>query len=385
MQPGNHVFATFSGGLIVSALRYCALFAIVTMAAFVGLALGADTMIRRAGLASHLDNGSPASNGLFGRTGELATIYNRQGLNAARPNLIVLGASSAIKLLDDDLAREAQHHPALQGYAISNMSVMGLAFPGFGEVAELAYRAMPPASRGKTIFVVGSYYGFFYQTELDRFERTFRDNVRAFGLYDIDPTGRFRETMPSAVERLALEAFRPLILLRRHWFSAKDIGSNFTKFAMTGAPVRAAPDAEFQNNFVLTDADKRALNASRERNMVHVEPHAIAALTNLARIIASHGDRLVIVDLPLPAWHRQASTGYSAYCHHKADFLGPALATGTTDYLDLSTLLADDDFVDLVHPRPSANPPLAKALIAGIASLPPHAGPPGPLTCAEPG
>ena len=76
------------------------------------------------------------------------------------------------------------------------------------------------------------------------------------------------------------------------------------------------------------------------------------ALRGLVVRILEKGARLVVVDMPLPGWHRGHSV-FFGLCHERIRDCFAGLDPEKFRYIDLSASMPDDYFMDSVHPFPA--------------------------------
>jgi hypothetical protein len=93
-------------------------------------------------------------------------------------------------------------------------------------------------------------------------------------------------------------------------------------------------------------------------------------LLAIAQTVSWHGSRILILDLPIPSWHRQ-SVPYDAEYHRRLEFLMPKLKSmPNVEVGTMNGLFADRDFLDAVHPRPRVSPKWAQIAADFIRRMP---------------
>jgi len=75
------------------------------------------------------------------------------------------------------------------------------------------------------------------------------------------------------------------------------------------------------------------------------------------------GLRVVVVDMPLPSWHREKSPFFASYQAKLQARVGRHLQDGGISFVDLTAAIPDDEFRDSVHPSAEAAAHWAGALI----------------------
>jgi hypothetical protein len=216
------------------------------------------------------------------------------------------------------------------------------------------------------------WYGFFVParrawpdgtTDLD-------NEYMRYGLYERRGDlmiARFPETLQASIEVL----LRPMIfvanLYDRYLLPLRD-GIRVALLRAVGEQPAdvTVPDKE---TFNLTPAQRRTsldfwrkyMGAPGENDV-----SAYRAFTAMAHRISARGSKLVILDLPIPAWHRNALP-YDSLYHERAKpyFKATAQLPGVR-YLSLREGFRDNQFYDSVHPRPRASIVWADRLYAEL-------------------
>lgn len=85
--------------------------------------------------------------------------------------------------------------------------------------------------------------------------------------------------------------------------------------------------------------------------------------------ILKQGSELILVDLPLPKWHKQRSPYQGYYENRRAQLVRQWTGRSGFVYLDMPGLDNDADFYDDVHPRPRITKLWARRLAATLSPL----------------
>lgn len=85
--------------------------------------------------------------------------------------------------------------------------------------------------------------------------------------------------------------------------------------------------------------------------------------------ILTDGSKLILVDLPLPKWHKQRSPYQRYYEDRRAQVLKRWTGRPGFVFVDMSDLDSDADFYDEVHPRPRVTISWARRLAAALSPL----------------
>lgn len=85
-------------------------------------------------------------------------------------------------------------------------------------------------------------------------------------------------------------------------------------------------------------------------------------LDALIKKVRSRGLRVMIIDMPLPSWHREKSPFFAPYQVKLRAALAPHLENRAVEFVNLATAIPDDEFRDSVHPKAEAAMHWAKVL-----------------------
>jgi len=94
-----------------------------------------------------------------------------------------------------------------------------------------------------------------------------------------------------------------------------------------------------------------------------------AVLEQSGDLILAEGSRLILVDLPLPKWHKQRSPYQSYYEDRRTQEMKRWMGRPGFVFLDMTDLDSDADFYDEVHPRPRVTVSWARRLAGALSSL----------------
>jgi hypothetical protein len=334
----------------------------LSMLVFYGLCASATSVVFRLfGLEKRLDTGSLASDAFFGVQGASAVVYNRLPLNWAGPQVILVGASNMQHYSARDIAVE------LPDVAVNNMSVAGSDLQDFGLVVDLAYQALPAASQRKHVFVFGLWYGEFLAIHGQGAGAIDPELIR-YGLYRKDGADHALPMVPESLLQVALFALRPLILQQRAWGTLTSVANSGTRRVL-GDESPPARDIFAEDQVDLGEQEKHALIELRKSASSRIADDALDELTAIAKRISNSGDRLVLVDLPIPQWHATAVPAYADYFERRKSYFATLLRLPGVEYVNMQGDVPDEDFYDSVHPKPSAGVRLAHHLGRTLAGL----------------
>jgi len=347
----------------VGLIRYSSIVALV----FVGFALvlvaGTSALFHQIGGDAVLDTGTAGTDLLFGGTGLPAVVYGRAPLMRSGAQVILIGASNVRFGF-----RSAELSTDLGGLPVQNMGISGGSPKEFGEVAQLAYEAVPEASWKDITFVLGVWYGSFVPhdtTEVQAIE----SEMSRYGIYRKTGDAAFESRLPRALTPALLAGVRPLILINRQWIKFNLADSIVVDLDFSRPVPDAGVDLAGQDQAQLTEAEKQAdikLRLGNGTNTVTAE--GFQELVDLAQLVSSRGSRLVIVDLPLPAWHSSAVPYFKDYQERKLPVIDRLTHLPGISYIDLQDGFPDEGFADSVHPRPRETAIWAERLAAALRS-----------------
>lgn len=320
----------------------------LSMLLLYGLSVLVSTAAYRGfGLDQQLDTGSRASDLAFGTLGASAVVYNRRPLIRNGPQVILIGSSNFQHYSANAIAAE------MPGISASNMAVDGSNLADFELVVNLAYEALPASSSGKHVFVFGLWYGDFFAGDGVGRE-ALNSEITRYGLYQKVEDDRAilkirRSTLPVAVATL-----RPLIVMQRAWETLSGVSTSVAE-GILAQPRPPAYDLAAQDQAASPgEAEKRVLIERRSAVGTRVDDDVLAKLMPIAKRISDVGDRLVLVDLPLPRWHAEAVPAASDYSRRKQAYFAALLRLPGVYYVDMEGSATDEDFYDSVHLRPKA-------------------------------
>jgi hypothetical protein len=343
--------------------RYLLIFAL-SMLILYGLSVIASTAAYRAlRLDQQLDTGSRASDLVFGGLGASAVVYNRRPLVWNGPQVILIGSSNF------------QHYPAnaiaseIPGISASNMAVEGSNFTDFELVVNLAYEVLPASSADRHTFVFGLWYGDFFAEDGVGHE-ALKSELSRYGLYRKVEDYRATLKIPESTLPVVAATLRPLIITQRAWETVSTISTSVTEYILGKSHPPAIDLAGLDLSANLGEAEKRELIDRRSAIGTRVCDEVLAKLMPIAQRISQAGDRLVLVDLPLPRWHAEEVPAAVDYSRRKQPYFAAVLRLPGVYYLDMGRSAADDDFYDSVHLRPKACIGLAHQLARAVADLP---------------
>jgi hypothetical protein len=272
---------------------------------------------------------------------------NRIALRDPVDKVVVVGASNSIR----GFTRAELGSLVPPKAAVHNLSLGGANMTEVSQVIDLVEKAQSPEAQHRMIFVIGVWYGMFGEDRLRWFTAD-----RSAGDTDID-IERYRygfewrtrhgpvALVPERYFGAAVTAISPFLFLDR---LARDASALVVSQAQ---PDEAALDA------VVLGEDDRAKYLRYWSSMMGPEaPRSMdeqfGVLARACDAILAHGSRVVLVDLPLPRWHKDRSPYYRGFEDQEARLVAALLDRPGFRFVDLGELDRDDDFIDEVHPKP---------------------------------
>lgn len=303
----------------------------------------------------------------------------------SKPKLLIVGASNTMIGF-----RPRELGPLLPRYEVHNLSIGASNMTQAHQVVRLAADILPPRVLHRSVFVVGCWYGDMIDNRLrwpDHHTAVDRELLRS-GLY-ADTGDRVREVLPVPLMPYALRALPPVLFFGKLVASLKDVAfynavadqmaATVAQWCSAKAPRAAAGRGRpvparsskvtlnslwgtymspygtpFVPECIRTQPKRQALLDFWE-HYLHRPDHRLPdeqfrELTATADTTRHLGACLVIVDLPLPSWHRLRSPFYADYQRRKVDYFRQLRRYPGVAIINLQDLGADADFVDSAHP-----------------------------------
>jgi hypothetical protein len=324
-----------------------------------GLAL---SLASQPSLEAGLD-ASVAGNSIF--VTEPKYIYlNRTPLRNSSERIVLLGASNVDAGFD--LTELRPLLPAT--VTVNKLAIGGANMSEVREVIDLVQQVQSEDARRHEIFVLGIWYGMFGEDRLRWYT-----SDRSPGDTDID-IERYRygferrtahgpvPVVPWQYVDAAVTAIYPFLFLDKlsrdtlEWLShqyqtqPKDLDT----VVMTG------DERERSLQYWSSVMGPARLSTFDEQ---------FAVLEGSCDQILAGGSGLILVDLPLPKWHKHRSPYQSYYEDRRTQLVKRWVGRSGFVSLDMTDLESDADFYDEVHPRPGVTMSWARRLAATLSPL----------------
>lgn len=238
---------------------------------------------------------------------------------------------------------------------VSNLAMGGANISEVRQVIDLVHEVQTDQERRQNTFVIGIWFGMFIDSDVK-----FADGDRHRGETDIDIEryryGFYRRTPDGPVAVLPPQwldagsmAIRPFLLLEKVAREAR-AGINLV---LTGRTSAQRTDTE-RESVVMSETDKQnALQYWKETmgRTSDISPTQVEVLKQTIQALLGSGEKVVLVDLPIPAWHRDASPYEPSYRLALKGLLQEFGDQPNFASLSMNDLDNDLDYSDEVHAK----------------------------------
>ncbi|HEX2870084.1 MAG TPA: hypothetical protein VHP33_02485 [Polyangiaceae bacterium] len=277
---------------------------------------------------------------------------SRDKLAGSEPKLLLLGASNTMAGF-----KQPEVQAELPQLRVHNLAVGGSNITQVSQIVELVREQQPKAARQQTQYVVGLWYGMF-ATDAARWSTP----DRTAGDTDIDIEryryGFYRRTQTGAAALLPVGTHGVAVTMIHPYLALDKLARDATvslRAHLSGKP--AALTDEQRNARVITTAEQQKYLAFWRAYMGPSERLAdeqFERLRQLVSRISADGGSVLLVDMPIPAWHTRGSSLARQYQERLQRALPELTALPGVGFLPLAadSAAADADFSDEVHPKP---------------------------------
>ncbi|WP_156179591.1 hypothetical protein [Bradyrhizobium sp. LTSPM299] len=238
---------------------------------------------------------------------------------------------------------------------VSNLAMGGANISEVKQVIDLVHEVQNDQERRLNTFVIGVWFGMFIDSDVKYVEgdrhrgETDLDIERyRYGFYHRTSDGPVA-VLPAKWLDAGVMAIRPFLLLEKVAREAR-AGINL---ALTGR-VNAQRTDDERESVVMSDAEKqKALEYWKETmgRTSDIAPSQVEILKQTIQALLASGEKVVLVDLPIPAWHRKASPYEPSYRQAMANLLQEFGEQSDFSSLSMDDLDNDLDYSDEVHAK----------------------------------
>jgi hypothetical protein len=257
---------------------------------------------------------------------------------------------------------------------VSNLAIGSANITELHQLVDLVHEVQDEGARRSNTFVIGVWFGMFADTE-----KRWPGPDRHHGDTDLDVEryryGFYRRTSTGPVATLPPEWLRAGALLIRPYLLVeevtRDLTVEFRRIVLGRQPNLTEAQRE---TAVMSEQDKSDALAYWRLNMgstSEISQAQVLLLQNTIDELLRSGEKVVLVDLPIPSWHRDASIYQPGYARAVENIFNHFAGRPNFQGLKMADLDEDKDYVDEVHPKPH----LANVWASRLASVL------TPLTC----
>ncbi|GLR91031.1 hypothetical protein [Bradyrhizobium iriomotense] len=238
---------------------------------------------------------------------------------------------------------------------VSNLAVGGANISEAKQIIDMVHEVQSQADRPSNTFVIGVWFGMFVDSDVK-----YADPDRNRGETDIDLEkyryGFYRRTLegpaallPASWLDAGVLAIRPILVIEKMAREAR-AGVNLL---LTGRKSAQRNEAEREAAGMSEQDKKKALDywneAMGKRNEISLGQ--VEVLKNTIETLLRSGERVVLIDLPIPAWHRDASPFQRSYEQAFTDVSRQFDGQRSFVSMSMSDLSKEQDYSDEVHAK----------------------------------
>lgn len=291
---------------------------------------------------------------------------NKRAFEKTTDRVIILGASNTREAFRPELVE-----PHLPGWQINMAGFGGANISEVSDAVDLIYDEMGEGPRGRSIFVIGTYYLSFVSSEKlwPNGNNPVATEAARAGLYAREGL-HLTPQYPRPLERIIAAMLRPQAVISHLPRAMGDLALDNPNLpqlkAFADSTLRARDPLSRWTEFLGEHPDLNQVLVPGEMKRALLEQRLKAAggdhalpteqfdvLERLIDRIRKRGDSVVIVNVPLPRWHIDgvplAETSYQTG-------LAAAVARHVNDpkfgYMSLLDTNADENFFDSAHTKP---------------------------------
>ena len=270
----------------------------------------------------------------------------------SKKQLVFLGSSNV-----KEGFRPQDIEALLPEYTVHNIAFGGCSIVEMRELAEFIVDNSTENSLENTVFVLGLYYGCF-PTSLPQTHSVFTNEKLRYRLY-FNHNGTIQSSFSKIFSPMVSTLLRPFIFISNpvrilnltitqtrtvYETFFRDSHFDLTPFQILFFPKSITPMVE--RNKVLEYFE----NLFRQQKNV-IPNLYFEELLSTYHVLNKAGAPAIVVEVPLPLWHRRASNQYKAYQLQKKSYYDQLELLGVP-ILDFKDIMPDSLFLDTTHPLP---------------------------------
>lgn len=252
--------------------------------------------------------------------------------------------------------RQKAVQAALSCAKVNNLGMGGANISEVRQVIDLVQAVQADTDRPLNTFVIGAWFGMFVDSDVK-----FADPDRARGDTDVDielyrygfyrraPDGPVAVLPPKWLDAGVI-ALRPLLLIERAARQARSVVSEL----LVGRTSAQRSEAE-REAAVMSENDKKKALEYWDDTMGRrgeISRAQVALLSDTIDSLLRSGQKVVLVDLPIPAWFRDNSPYQPSYEEAIKSLFQQFGSWPTFASMTMSDLDRDLDYSDEVHAKP---------------------------------
>jgi hypothetical protein len=238
---------------------------------------------------------------------------------------------------------------------VSNLAMGGANISEVRQVIDLVHNVQSDQERRLNTFVIGVWFGMFIDSEVkyaegdrNRGETDLDIERYRYGFYRRTPDGPVAVLPPKWLDAGVI-AIRPFLLLEKLARQAR-AGANLV---LTGRTSAQRTDDERESVVMSAEEKHKALEYWKESmgRKSEISRAQVEVLKQTIQKLLNSGEKVVLVDLPIPAWHRDATPYQPSYRQALNGLLQQFGGQPNFTSLSMDDLDNDLDYSDEVHAK----------------------------------
>lgn len=332
--------------------------------AIYGLVLGITLLLRPSERGQGALDSARAGESLY-LTEPKYVFFARSQLDTTRDKVLVLGASNTLVGF-----KQGELQALVPDQEVHNISVSGSNITQLRQVVQLVREVQSPEARRHDTYVLGLWYGTF---AADRARWNTPD--RHPGDTDIDLEryryGFYRRSEGGAVALLPPSGLDTGAHLVHPYLVLDSVTRDVTQSLRGRLSGKAPKLTDRERNQRTVQPSEYAGYLAFWRHYMgdidRLEDEPFQTLAKTVDEIVADGSRVVLVDLPIPAWHADGSPLHADYAQRMAKLL-PEMAERPGVSVVRIAGRDNEDFSDEVHPKPRVTARWSEALASSLSS-----------------